>query len=82
MAWHLAVLGTLPALAVLMAAACRGEIAGRLVAVQAATGLTALILILMSFAFDQQSYVDLALALAALGLPGTLVMALVLERWV
>ena len=53
MAWHLAVLGMLPPLAVLVMAACRGEMAGRLVAVQAATGLTVLILILMSFAFDQ-----------------------------
>ena len=35
----------------------------------------------MTFAFDQSSFIDLALTLALLTLPGTLVMALFLERW-
>lgn len=79
--WMLAVLALLPALAVPVVAACRGELASRLVAVQLATSLTAMILVLMTFAFDQSSFVDLPLALELLALPGTLVMALFLERW-
>ena len=79
--WMLAVLALLPALAVPVIAACRGEVAGRLVAVQLATSLTAAILVLMTFAFDQSSFVDLPLTLELLALPGTLVMALFLERW-
>jgi multisubunit Na+/H+ antiporter MnhF subunit len=35
----------------------------------------------MTFAFDQGSFIDLPLALALLALPGTLAMALFLERW-
>jgi multisubunit Na+/H+ antiporter MnhF subunit len=79
--WMLAVLALLPALAIPVIAACRGGVAGRLVAVQLATSLTAMILVLMTFAFDQSSFVDLPLALALLALPGTLVMVLFLERW-
>jgi multisubunit Na+/H+ antiporter MnhF subunit len=40
-----------------------------------------LILVLMTFAFDQSSFIDLPLALALLALPGTLAMTLFLERW-
>ena len=79
--WMLAVLALLPALAVPVIAACRGELASRLIAVQLATSLTAMILVLMTFAFDQSSFVDLPLTLELLALPGTLVMALFLERW-
>jgi multisubunit Na+/H+ antiporter MnhF subunit len=77
-----AVLALLPALAVPVVVACRGGTRTRLVAVQLATGLTAQILILMTFAFDQSAFVELALTLALLTLPGTLIMALFLERWV
>jgi multisubunit Na+/H+ antiporter MnhF subunit len=77
----LAVLALVPALAIPVIAPFRGEVAGRLVAVQLATSLTTMILVLMTFAFDQSSFVDLPLALALLALPGTLVMALFLERW-
>lgn len=79
--WMTAVLALLPALAVPVVIACRGGTATRLIAVQLATSLTALILILMTFAFDQSSFVDLPLTLALLTLPGTLIMALFLERW-
>lgn len=79
--WMLAVLALLPALTVPVAAACRGGTAGRLVAVQLATSIATMILVLMTFAFDQSAFVDLPLALALLALPGTLVMALFLERW-
>jgi multisubunit Na+/H+ antiporter MnhF subunit len=35
----------------------------------------------MTFAFDQPALIDLALALALLSLPGTLLLSLFLERW-
>ena len=79
--WMLAVLALLPPLAVPVIHACRGDTATRLVAVQLATGVTTLVLALMTFAFDQSSFIDLALCLALLTLPGTLLMALFLERW-
>ena len=77
----LATLALLPALAVAVHGACRGSTFGRLAALQLATGVTALMLVLLSFAFDQSSLVDLALTLAVLSLPGTLVYTLFLERW-
>lgn len=81
-AWLLASLALLPALAVPVFKAClSGSTATRLVAVQLATSLTTLILILMTFTFDQSSFVDLPLTLTLLALPGTLAMALFLERW-
>ena len=64
-----------------MLGACRGGTAQRLVAMQLASAVTTLILALMTFAFDQSSFIDLALCLALLTLPGTLLMALFLERW-
>ena len=81
-AWLLATVGVLPPLAVVTIAACRGRIAERLVAAQLATPLATIALVLMSFAFDQTSLVDLALTLALLTAPGTLVIALFVERWV
>ena len=80
--WLLASLALLPALAVPVFVACQsGSTGTRLVAVQLATSLTTLILVLMTFAFDQSSFIDLPLTLAFLALPGTLAMALFLERW-
>lgn len=80
-AWMLAVLALLPAAAIPVLMACRGHVAARLVAVQLAGAVTSLILVLMTFAFDQPAFVDLPLCLALLSVPGTLAMALFLERW-
>ena len=80
-AWLAAVVALLPALAVPVFAAMRGDAGRRLAALQLATPLVSIILALMTFAFDQQSFVDLALTLALVSLPGTLVIALFLERW-
>jgi len=80
-AWLAAVVALLPALAVPVFAAMRGDAGRRLVAVQLATALVAIILALMTFAFDQPSFLDLALTLTMLSLPGTLIFALFLERW-
>ncbi len=79
--WMLATLALLPAFAIPVVSACRGGTAGRLVAIQLATSVAMLILVLMTFAFDQSAFIDLALTLAFLTLPGTLVIALFLERW-
>lgn len=79
--WTWATAGFVVALAVPVAVACRGPTAGRLAAVQLGTSITTWTLVLMTFAFDQSSFMDLALTLAILSLPGTLAMALFLGRW-
>lgn len=79
--WMLATVALLPALAVPVYVACRGSSGERLVAVQLATSVAELVLILMTFAFDQSAFVDLPLTLALLTLPGTLLIAHFLERW-
>jgi multicomponent Na+:H+ antiporter subunit F len=43
--------------------------------------VVALLLVLASFAFDQDSLIDLPLTLVVLSLPGTLMYALFIERW-
>jgi multisubunit Na+/H+ antiporter MnhF subunit len=45
------------------------------------SSLTMLVLIALSFALGQSSFIELPLALALLSLPGSLLMALFLERW-
>ncbi len=79
--WLLATLALLPAFAVPALAAGFGDAGGRLVAVQLASAIATWVLILMTFAFDQSCFIDLALCLALLTLPGTLLLALFLERW-
>ncbi|MBH9536855.1 monovalent cation/H+ antiporter complex subunit F [Novosphingopyxis sp. YJ-S2-01] len=59
----------------------RGPIAGRLAAVQLASVIAVLLLVAMDFAFDQPAAIDIALSLALLSLPGTLLYALFEERW-
>lgn len=80
-AWLLACLALVPALAVPALAACRGDVARRLAGVQLVTAIAVLLLVAMTFAFDQSSFVDLALTLALLSLPSTLLIALFMERW-
>ncbi|MFC0410136.1 monovalent cation/H+ antiporter complex subunit F [Roseomonas elaeocarpi] len=79
--WMLALLALLPAFALSAAMALRGSVGARLVAAQLASSVAVLALVTMSFAFDQSSLLDLPLTLVLLSLPGTLVMALFLERW-
>ena len=79
--WMLALLAAAPAIAAPAVAACRGEVAMRLVGLQLATAIASLLLLLMSFAFDQPSFTDLGLTLALLALPGTLLMAVFIEAW-
>ncbi len=79
--WTVAFVLLLPAFAVPVAAALRGGTAERLAAVPLAGGVATLLLALVTFVFDQSSFIDIALCLALLTLPGTLVLALFLERW-
>lgn len=79
--WSIGVWALLPALTVPLWFAMRGSVAGRIVAVQLASAVTSAILIAMSFAFDQDSYVSLALTLAVLNVVGTFVIASAVERW-
>lgn len=79
--WLVAIVAALPALLVPLWGTLRGGVAHRLAAVQLASVVTALILVLMSFAFDQTSLIDLPLTLVLLSLPGALMLAHFLERW-
>ena len=79
--WTLAALALLPAFLAAVVAAGWLSAPQRLIAVQFATSLAVVLLIALSFVFAQPSSIDLALSLALLTLPGTLLFALFLERW-
>lgn len=79
--WLAAAIAMLPPLAVPLWVAARGQLTDRLVAVQLASTITIVAMVLLSFAFDQPSLLDLPLTLAFLGLPGTLLLTLFVERW-
>lgn len=80
-AWLFASLLLLPPLLVAVAAAGIRAIHLRFIAVELVTSLATALLIALSFAFDQPSSIDLALTLALLTLPGTMLLALFQERW-
>lgn len=80
-AWLVAVIALVPPLALAVALALRGAANQRLAAVQLGGGLTAISLAAMTFAFDQPAFVDLALCLALLSVPGTLLLAMFMERF-
>ncbi len=79
--WLATTLGLLPPLLLAVIAAGRKAAGARLLAVELATSLATFLLIAMSFLFDQASAIDLALALALLTLPGTLLFCMFEERW-
>lgn len=79
--WLAATLALLPPFGLTVLACGRGALGFRLVAVQFATSLATLLLVALSFALDQPSVIDLALTLAVLTLPGTLLFAVFQERW-
>jgi multicomponent Na+:H+ antiporter subunit F len=80
--WLTAALALLPPLFTAVIACGTRTIPRRFVAVEFASSLAVLMLIALSFAFDQASSIDVALTLALLTLPGTLVLALFTERWI
>jgi len=80
-AWLVAAIAMLPALIVACRAALAGAPVPRLVALELATVLTSLVLVLLTLAFDQPSFIDLALTLIFLAFPGSLIYVHFLERW-
>ena len=70
-------LGVLPCIAV----AVRGRTIDALIAMQIATVLTTLVLLLVEQGLQRQSFFDVSLALAVLGFPSTLLFARVYRRW-
>lgn len=80
-AWIAIALALLPPFVVAVIAAGRGAVGERLVAVEMATALAVWLLVVFDFAFAQPSSMDLAMALALLALPGTLVLLSFQERW-
>ncbi len=79
--WEWAATALAPALAISVLAASRGPAGSRFAAVQLATSVLTVLLAVLTFAFDQSSFIDLALATPLLGFPGALAYALFLERW-
>lgn len=79
--WLLAFLACLPALAVAVYRGLHGRCNQRLIALELTAALGTLMLVLLSFAWPRDQLLDLALALALLAIPGTLVCTHFLERW-
>jgi multicomponent Na+:H+ antiporter subunit F len=79
--WLAGTIALLPPLAVAICATLRGSLPQRLVALQLASCFTAIAIVMMSFAFDESSLLDLALTLGLLTLPGTLLLCVFVERW-
>ena len=79
--WLFAGVGLLLPLIVAAITAGQGAVARRLVGLQLATSLSIALLIILSFSFEQASSIDLAMTLALLTLPGTLLLVLFQERW-
>lgn len=79
--WALAAIGLLPPLMAAVAAAGRGGTSGRLVALEFVVSLAVFEFVVLDLVLAQPSSLGLALALALLGLPGTLVLVLFRERW-
>ena len=80
-AWLVATILLLPPLAIPVTVAMRGRADSRLAAVQVAGLLASLMLALMTFAFEQPSFIDLALCLTLLSVPGTFLFTIFMERW-
>ncbi len=80
-AWLVATILLLPPFAVPVVVALRGRGNQRLAAVQVASTLAALLVAAMTFAFNQSSFIDIALCVTFLSAPGTFLFAMFMERW-
>ncbi len=76
-----ATLALLPPFAFAAIRTLAGSIPARLAALSLASSIGTGILVLMTFAFDQPAFADLPLTLALMTVPGTIAIALFLERW-
>jgi multicomponent Na+:H+ antiporter subunit F len=79
--WTVAAFALLLGLVPCGAVCLRGQPTERLVGLEMAANLDALILLLLAVAYHRTIYLDLALALALLSFAGGLVFARFLERW-
>ena len=79
--WLVATTLLVPPLAIAAFVAARASANHRLAGVQLASAVSALILAVMTFAFDQSSSTDLAFSAALLSVPGTYLYAIFMERW-
>lgn len=79
--WVWLTIALVPPLTVPVVVALAGTVNARLAALQMAGALAAFLLAAMTFATDQSSFIDLALCLSLLSVPGTLLTALFMERW-
>jgi multicomponent Na+:H+ antiporter subunit F len=79
-AWELAALGLLVALMPCGVLCARASTMDRLVALQIATNITALLLLVLSRVFQRAIYFDVALVVAVLSFPGSLIFVRLLER--
>lgn len=79
--WNLAVMGLLICMAGLLACCLRGDAVSRLVALEAGSSLTIVILLALGETFQRSIFADLALTLALLSFGAGLVFARFVERW-
>jgi multicomponent Na+:H+ antiporter subunit F len=79
--WTVAAIALLLGLVPCGVVCLRGEPTERLVGLEMAGTLDALVLLLLAVAYHRSIYLDLALALALLTFAGGLVFARFLERW-
>ncbi len=79
--WFAASLVLMAGLVPCAVVALRGRTIDALVALQIATALTILVLLLIEQGLQRQSFFDVSLALAVLSFPSTLLFARVYRRW-
>ena len=79
--YWVAIIALLPPLLVGAIAAWRGPLRTRPLAIQFVSTLVAIVFVLIALAMRQPSYIDLALTLTLLGLPGTFAYSFYMERW-
>jgi multisubunit Na+/H+ antiporter MnhF subunit len=79
--WLWASLGLVVALVPCGWVLCRAEVMDGVVALQAATGISALALLLIAQGLERPSFYDISLAMVLLGFPSTILFAHFFERW-
>lgn len=79
--WTVAAVALLPPFLLALIGAGRGAASGRLVAIQLVSTIGVFLLLALTFVDDQSSSIDLALSVAFLTLPATLLFAVFEERW-
>lgn len=81
MTWLIVSIMLVPPLAVPLAVAFRDQTNGRLAAIQFAGVVFMFLLTTLTFAFQQSTFIDLAVSFALLSVVATYLLALFYERW-